>query len=142
MPLPTTRVIHARFSEHHRPTATGAMLATCTITREATKGTTGPDGTWTPPSRTTVYTGPARISPRTSEQRNVVAGDRRVVLREYIVAIQWDAVTIRIDDLVEVTDADDPLLSGTGLRVSDVQMGDQQWERVLVCEENVTEAGQ
>ncbi|MGI5155821.1 DUF6093 family protein [Microbispora sp. CA-102843] len=141
MPLPGTRVIHPKFSEHHRPVATGSQNATCHITRAGGGGTTGPDGTWTPDTPLTVYTGPARVSPRPTDQRRVVSGDRRVVLREYVVAIRWDAEQIQVDDVVVMDTADDPRLPGIGLRVVDVQMGDQEWERILVCEENISEAG-
>ncbi|MEU8199287.1 DUF6093 family protein [Microbispora amethystogenes] len=142
MPLPGTRVIHPQFSEHHRPTATSGMCATCHITRAGGEGTTGPDGTFTPGVPLTVYTGAARVSPRPTDQRRAVSGDRRVVLREYIVAVRWDTAEVRVDDLVTVDEADDPRLPGIGLRVIDVQMGDQEWERILVCEENLTEASQ
>jgi hypothetical protein len=141
MPLPGSRVIHPRFSEHHRPTATSAMAATVTITRPTGGGTTGPDGTWTSAAATAVYAGPARISPRPTDQRHIVVGERRIVLRDYVVAVRWDAAQVDVDDLVTVGTADDPRLPGTALRVKDVQMGDQEWERILICEENITEAG-
>ncbi|MDF5758612.1 DUF6093 family protein [Spongiactinospora sp. TRM90649] len=135
MPLPSTRVIGPRWSEHHRPAATGSQTAVVRITRTATDGTTGGDGTWTPPARTTVYDGTARISPHTSEQRFVIVGDRRTVIRECIVAIEWDAAEVLIEDLVEVVEAVDPRLPGVVLRVEDVQGGSEQWERILVATE-------
>ncbi len=141
MPLPSTRPVHPRFSEHHRPSVTASMNAEVRITREGTAGVTGPDGTWTPPPRTVVYEGPARVSPRSTDDRFTVAGERRIVLRDYVVAVHWDAAEIRVDDLAEVLSADDPQFPGAALRVADVQAGGVQWERVLVCEQNGTEAG-
>lgn len=142
MPLPATRVIHPAFSERHRPVASGGHTATVRIVRPATAGVTGPDGTWTPPPVVVVYEGAASISPRPTTQRAaMVQGERRIVLREYIVGIAWDAAVVAVDDLVEVTGAADPLLSGTVLRVADVRGGAEQWERILIATENVTEAG-
>jgi len=142
VPLPATRVIHPRFSAHHRAVAAGGHTGAVRITRPAAAGTTGPDGTWMPPPVVVVYEGPASVSPRPTTQRAaMVQGERRIVLREYIVGIVWDAAVVAVDDLVEVTGAADPLLAGVVLRVADVQGGAEQWERMLVCTENVTEAG-
>jgi len=141
MPLPSTRVIGPGWSDHHRPAATGSQTATVRITRAATTGTTGEDGTWTPPVRTTVYDGTARISPHTSEQRFVVVGERRTVFSDFLVAIRWDAAPIQVDDLVEVTEAVDPGLVGLVLRVEDVEGGSEQWERLLVATELLAQGG-
>lgn len=139
MPLPGTRVIHPRWSEHHRPTATSAMTAACEITRAATTGqpaTTAADGTWTPPSaRTTVYTGPCRVVPETSDEQRLTTEERQVTRRRYAVMVTWDSGEFHIGDQVKVTEAADPQLAGKAFRVVDVTYGSEQWQRNLLAEE-------
>lgn len=136
MPLPGTGVFHPDWSAHHRPTATTAMTATCRITRNAGDGTTGPDGTWTPASPTTVYTGPCRVtSPPFSREEVIPSGATQVTQRRYGVFIEWDADEIHIGDQVEILTAKDPLMPGKIFRVVDVAYTSEQWQRNLACEE-------
>ncbi|MFI6296854.1 DUF6093 family protein [Nonomuraea sp. NPDC050790] len=141
MPLSGHTPIHPRWSEHHRPVATGTQTGTCTIRRPGTgDGTQDPDGTWHPPAPTVVYAGPCRITPQTDDARYVVSGERRVTTRGYEVAIEWDAAEILEGDHLTVDTARDPRLPDTELRVMDVRMASEQWERVLVCEQDLTDA--
>jgi uncharacterized protein DUF6093 len=136
MPLDGTHVVHPRWSEHHRPTATATMTAECVITRPAAPGTTGTTGTWTPPPDTTVYTGPCRLVPKSTDQgRHQVVGDTQVTPRSYHVGIEYDTAEILIGDIVEITAAKDPGLAGHKLRVIDVQYGSEQWQRDLLTQE-------
>jgi hypothetical protein len=132
-------VVHARWSEHHRPTATGAMTAECVITRAATTGpgsTTADDGTWTPATPDTIYTGPCRVtSPPFTREQVVPAGQAQQTERRYGVFVEWDADEFLVDDQVEILSARDPLLPGKVFRVTDVAYGSEQWQRNLTCEE-------
>jgi len=136
MPLPGTRVIHPRWSERHRPTASGTLTSTCVITRRTGAGTTGPTGTFTPAAAATIYTGPCRVvvAQNTSE-RLLVRGDAEETHRRYQVSIRYDADDLQVGDLVTITAAVDPHLAGKGLRVIDVRYGSEQWERDLICDE-------
>lgn len=139
-PLAGHTPIHPRWSEHHRPVATGTQTGTCTITRPGTgDGTTDPDGTWHPPTPTDVYAGTCRITPQTADARYVVSGDRRVTIRGYELAIEWDAADVREGDNVTIVTAKDPRLAGVELRVTDVRMASEQWERVLIAEQDLTD---
>lgn len=135
MPLPNTRVISSRWSEHHRPTATGTMTATCEITRRGTGGTTDADGTYTPGGPSTLYTGPCRVQALASRQEVVVVGEAQETEHRYLVTIEFDAAEVRIGDLVKVTAAKDAGLVGRQLRVSDMAHGSEVWERDLFCKE-------
>ncbi|WP_242892853.1 DUF6093 family protein [Actinomadura litoris] len=135
MPLPGTRPIHPRWSEHHRPTATGLMTATCTITRTSGPGTEGPGGTWIPPDPVAVYSGPCRVVPATADERLLTLGENQVTSRRYQVAVRYDTAQLQVGDVVEVTEAVDEGLVGLKLRVLDVRYGSEQWERDLNTEE-------
>lgn len=135
MPLPTTRVIHPRWSEHHRPTATGTQTAECIITSRTGTGTTAPDGAYTPAAATTIYTGVCRLNalPRIEPPRAV--GGAQETHHRYRVAITYDAADIPIGASVHITMATDARLIGREFRVTSVAYGSEQWERVLTCDE-------
>lgn len=138
MPIPGHRPIHSRFSKHHRPVASGTHTSTVIITRlVAGPGTLGPEG-YEPPPASEVYRGPARITPSPTTERNLVVGEAQVVTRRYALAITWDAAELHVDDLVRVTDGDDPELVGKTLRIADVEYGSVQWERVATAVEDQT----
>jgi hypothetical protein len=135
MPLPNSRVVLPRWSQHHRPTASGTMTGACRITRITGEGTTGPDGTWTPPDETTVYTGPCRVVAATNDGQYLTGEQTQLTRRDYDVAVEWDAAVVAIGDTVTVTSARDPRLTGMQFRVQDVRHGTEQWQRNLLCEE-------
>lgn len=138
-PLPLQTPIHPRFSEHHRPTATGTQTGRVTITRPGTgTGALNPDGSYTPPAATVIYKGPSRITPRPASELVAIVGEQRTTTRDYAIAIEWDADEIHVDDIVTVDAATDPGLIGKRLRVSDVKYATEQWERVLMAVEDLT----
>ena len=139
MPFAGHTPFHARWSAHHRPVASGTHTGTCAITRPGSGDGTLVDGVWTPPAATTVYTGPCRVTPLSGNSRYVVAGEQRTILRGYEIAITWDATLIHEGDTCEVLTAQDPRLEGVQLRVLDVRMGSEQWERVLIAEQDLTD---
>lgn len=128
-----SQVIHPRWSDHHRPTATGTMTAECVITDRPRAGTTAADGTWTPATPATLYTGPCRVLAVTTHERVLVVGETQDTRRRYLVSVRYDAAEIAIGALVEITKAKDALLVGKKLRVADVALGSEQWERDLTC---------
>lgn len=134
MPFPTTSVIPPDWSSHHRPTLTLALTSSCVITRPAGPGTSTPDGTWTPAPATTIYTGPCRVVPASSERR-LVAGEAQETHRRYDIGILWDAPDILVGDQLTVTAGADPQITGRAVRVVDIRYGTEQWMRHLVCDE-------
>lgn len=142
MPLAGHTPIHGRWSEHHRPVASGTQTATCAITRPAGgEGTVDDGGVWHPPAATTVYTGPCRVSPRSARSGVIwhVAGDQKVAEYDYIVAIEWDAANVIENDAITFTASVDVLLVRKQFLVAGVSYASEQWERILLCRENLTD---
>jgi hypothetical protein len=81
-----------------------------------------------------VYTGRCRLRSQTSNAVLVQAGDRPVTLRTYDVDVP-PAVTVQIDDLIEVTGSADPGAVGLRLRVIDVPKTEWLSVRHLVAVE-------
>ena len=136
MALPNTRVVHPSWSEHHRPTATGTLTGTCTITHRPTGGgTTGPTGNYTPPTAATIYDGPCRIIPVRTDERLRAIGGTQQTHRRYQVSIRYDADALAVGDIVTVNEAADPQMAGMRLRIIDHRYGTEQWERDLICDE-------
>jgi hypothetical protein len=138
MPLPgaASRIIHPRWSEHHRAASTAMMPAACVITRATGAGTTGSDGTWTPSPGTTIYTGACWVVKLpTDEGRVRVSGEAQRTPGRYQVGIEYDTARVLLDDVVEFTDGQDAGLAGLKFRVTDVAYGSEQWEQNLLAEE-------
>lgn len=139
MPFAGHTPIHPRWSQHHRPTASATHTAACTITRTTGAGSLDGDDVWQPPTPTVVYTGACRITVSGDIARRII-GERVRHTGEYKVAIKWDGV-IEVGDIITVTDAVDPMLVGRKMQVKDIDMGSQQWERVLIAVEDFTHPG-
>lgn len=136
MALGGTGIFHPRWSEHHRPTATTAMTSACQISRATGDGATDPDtGDWEPSDPDTVYSGPCRAQALAND-RLEVAGEAQQTARRYLVAIPYGGDVPQLDDTVTFTASDgDTDLIGIQLRVVDVRLGSQAWERDLIAEE-------
>ena len=134
MPLPSTRLIPARWSEHHQPAAESTMTARCDITRPSTgRGTLNPaTGTVTNPSTAIAADVPCRVQAAASTDRSTQTGEQEVTFRKYMVAITAD-LDVLVDDVVTVTESIDPHLVGRALRVLDVLYGSEVWQRTLTC---------
>lgn len=135
MPLPSTTVIHPRWSEHHQPTATGTMTAECIITTPASTGTTAADGVYTPGAASTIYTGVCRVITLPRLQGITAVGAEQETHRRFQVSITADAPDIPIGALVGLTVATDPRLVGKKLRVTEVAYESEHWQRDLMCDE-------
>jgi hypothetical protein len=139
MPIPGSRVIPARWSEHHRPVASASMRGTCSISRPDTD--TADDVydpatlQYTSGAGTSIYVGPCRVQALSTAEARQTFGEQDVTTRRYMVAIEWDAAEVAVNDVVTVDTADDPDLPGRKLRVLDVATGTEQWERDLVCQD-------
>lgn len=138
---PARGIFHPRWSARHRRSVETALTSSCVITRRGEgDGVSGPDGSWTPPARAPIYRGVCRIAAKGtvagSAENRVVFGERQITERDYLVQVPDDAPEIEIGDLVEITENDaDPTMTGTQLRVTDIQLGSQSWLRDLVTNE-------
>jgi hypothetical protein len=137
MPRPGSRVVHARFEEHVRPTATGTMTAVVSITRD------GGPGVFDPVTRktaqmpdTVVYAGVARVQTMLRINQPVEFGGQQVSLHRYQVSVEWSGV-VRVDDTITFTAATDPVLVGRRMRVLDVVLSSLELQRDLICEDTL-----
>ena len=139
MPLPGTRLIPTDWSQHHQPAAESTMTSTCTISRRPTgTGTLDPNtGTVTNPATLVALDVPCRVQAVPARDRTQDVAGQQVTQRDYMIAIPIDTPTVRVDDLVTVTDGHDPALTGRALRVVDVMLASEPWQRDLRCRDNL-----
>lgn len=133
---PGTKVIPATWAADHRPVVVGSWNGAVTITGP-------PPGTssWNPTTEQneadpgpTVYEGPARVQALAGQGRTVVLADDSEVLVDYLVVVPHDVPT-EAGDTVSVTDGhDDALLEAQSLRIRQVVMGTERFERDLFCQ--------
>lgn len=136
MPLPNTRVIPPGWAAHHRPVVAGSWNG-------AVKVTGPPPGTshWDDAAEqnvadpgATVYEGPARVQALAGQGRTIVLADDSEVLVDYLVVVPAE-VTAEAGHTIEVTDGhDDALLEDQTLRIRQVVMGTERFERDLFCQ--------
>lgn len=131
MPLPGTRVIPIDWSEHHQPTADLTMTSQCQVTRNNGSGTTGDDGTWTPPPVVVIYSGICRVVREPGEELNPISGDQRLTTRRYSVQLKVDAGEILVGDVLTITSGNDQIL-GRSFRVESARVSSEEWSRNLV----------
>ncbi|MFE9099850.1 DUF6093 family protein [Actinomadura geliboluensis] len=118
MPLPTTTVFPAGWSQHHRPVASATMTGECTITRGGTQ----------------IYAGACRIIADGSNEVAMISDQKLLVVR-YLVTVRYDTNTVQAGDVVTVTAAVDGGLVGRTLVIKQVRYGTQQWERDLYADD-------
>jgi len=140
MPLPGTRVIHARWAEHHRPAAVGTLTGTCTIATEAGSDWTAESGA-TAGTPTVHYTGTCSVSKAQRAARQVDAAGQLINPAEYVVGIDPSAAAIPDGARVHVDTCDDPRLVGLDLVVRATDYDSVTLERVLACDLDPTTQG-
>lgn len=73
------------------------------------------------PSTTTIYAGPAHISPVTYRRdRQELGGGEAVRIRQYRGIVPWDAGDIHLDDYLIVNFCEDPEVEGRVFDITDV----------------------
>jgi hypothetical protein len=137
MPLPGTRIFPPGWAEHHRPAAESAMTDTAELRRPAPP--TGFDelaGESDYPTPALLATVPVRVQREPRRAGGEEVGDRPVELQLYQVSIPASAPELRANDQVVITVANsDASLAGVILRIREVRLASQLWERDLLCEE-------
>lgn len=134
--LPATVVVGDRWSAHHVPTAQLTLGGACVITRTGGLPTFNElTGRTVIPDRAVIYDGPFRLVRLGTEAHQTPTADRDVTARGYQLTVTADAPEILVDDQAQISDCPDDLLAvGTLLRVRDVHLASQRWQRDLVCE--------
>lgn len=143
MPLPSTRVIHPEWAEHHRPVAEGGMTATCSLRLPGGTATGDFDdeaGNTPAESNAPYHSGPCRIQAMSTRAQEALAAEQEVTSLAYLVTVEWDAGTpeqdIEAKHLVHIDSVDDngdPTLVGKDLVVRSVVHGSLVFERDLIC---------
>lgn len=145
MPLPSTRVVHSRWAEHHRPSATTSHVSRCQVWSAVDAGQdvgwspdTGP-GAATPGNRTLVYDGPCLIEPLSNNAtQQADAAGQPTYEHPYQVTVDYlrrSTARISPGSRVQVTEnVGDPQLVGMWLTVGDTRYSSYTWERVLTCD--------
>lgn len=148
VPLRNTRIIHPRWMEHETPAVLGTMTALVRLSKPAQLGTRDPASGATPtlPPQA-YYEGPGRVQARGGAAPATNAGERLITTAPYLVAVPVDlaaAATAPVEltdvpelgDLVDVLAADDPLLVGARLYVTEVPTASIVLQRNLGCDLN------
>lgn len=101
---------------------TDAAKTLVTIIRVTDRGPLNPvTKKYDTPVVSTIYTGPAHISPVTYRRdRQEIGGMESVRIRQYRAVVPWDSGDIWIDDKMTVTATEDPQMVGKVFDISDV----------------------
>ena len=151
MPLPSTRMIHTRWSEHHQPAVTTSFNAAVTITdpTRTTSGVFDPDtGTWGPPVPHVIAGGPDDTNPdwqqgvpcriqRMRSDQDVDQAGQNIPPRLYLIQLPADVPDIEVGHTATVTTAaNDTHLVGEDLVATDIQHGSERFTRDVVWSHN------
>lgn len=139
MPLPNSGLVHPRFHQTVQQSAVGdlGLPDACVVTRPGTgEGTIDDSGNWHPPTPIEVYAGRCRAQARPTDDTVVVVGQAVATLHRYYVGIRADSDQVLVDDIVEMTDSHDHLLSGRNLIVRSVHYDTFLARRLLVCDDH------
>lgn len=119
-----------------RATSTAAMPDTVQITRqsgEAVLDEVDGDNDYPPP--TVIYTGPGRVRPADTQERDLQSGDLHQTLANYVATVPYNAGNILVDDYLEVTASTDADMVGRAFQVRHVGYGAWQIDRRLGIED-------
>jgi len=139
VPLSNTRIIHPRWRPHHEPAVHGTMTARVRLSKPAALGTRNTTTGATPLlAETRYYEGPGRVQTQGGGSPSESLADREVDTAPYLVAVpvDLDGATPERGDLVDVLEADDPLLVGTRLYVTTVPKATVILQRNLGCDDH------
>lgn len=147
MPLRNTRIIHPRWAEHHAAAVLGTMTARVRLSKPAGLGVRDPVTGRTPSlPPAAYYDGPGRVQARGGANPAASTAEREITAAPYLVVVPVDLAAAAIapvdlagaqpelGDVVDVLDADDPLLVGARLYVTEVPAASLMLQRNLGCD--------
>lgn len=138
MPRPGTRVIPAKWDTHHRPLAENTMLAVTVELRRPSSDAVFDEtaGKSVYPAPTVLWGGGARVQRISRRGSEKPIGGRYVTEQTYQVSVPVDIPEAFISDQIKfITSESDPALPGKIVRITEVRLGSNLWERDLLCEE-------
>lgn len=137
MPRPNTPVIPDNWDAHHRPVAENAMTSTGQLLRPSSTATFDETtGRSVYPDPAELWTGPVRVQRIARRGGGIEAGDRSVEIQLYQVSIPISAPEPQVNDQIVITAiGDDPALPGKVLRIAEVRIGSNVWQRDMTAEE-------
>jgi hypothetical protein len=117
-----------------RDTSDTALADTGTITRPGADTFDAGTGLITAGASTTIYTGSMRVRPTSLIGSEPQFGEEQVTLSRYVVTVPYDTTSVRIDDVVTVTESDDADLVERTLRVTVIPLGTFMLDKRFTCE--------
>lgn len=137
---PGTAVIPANWQQSHAVVSAKTMTAVVNLRKPGTTKTWDPTLEQMVPTPNTPYAvdQPARVQAQrqTALRRDIDAAEQTVHIAGYLVTIAFErevAEEPAVNDLVDVTVSDDPLLTGRTMRVLEVVHGSLRFERDCFC---------
>lgn len=140
MPLPSTRVVHPRWSAHHAPVTEDAMNAVVVITYGGTEPTWSSGGHESEGEAVTTYAGEARVVYDPVQGRDTESADQDVTVRRVTVSLPRTADDQEVGARVLVLSVDDNApswLTGTVLTVASLGRSSYAWEQLLECADDL-----
>lgn len=131
---PATAVIPADWEATHAPVVLGSMRGRVTLTDPAATTQQWIDDQWiAAPAAPYASEVPARVQRLAAQSRTVVVADDQELVVDHLVVVPWGMAEVRPGHLVTVTESTDTALVGQVLRVEQVALGTERFERDLFC---------
>ena len=112
------------------------MSSTCTIREVGSEPVTDEDGKVTFPPGATVYSGPCRVRPGTSQSTTTKeAGGVELFTFDYLISVPFSVSEANEGHRVTVDSSPDPALVGVEVEVQKVDRGEHITARRLFCAE-------
>lgn len=131
-PFAGTRIIPSRWAEHHRPVVAGTQTAAAVFKRISD----GPAPWPTPedwPGATTIWETTVRVQ-ELNRETGPIPANQPTKLREYMVSAPLDGPELRAGEQGDVV-----YVIGRQLRISSIMFGSLEFERDLICVDNLTQ---
>jgi hypothetical protein len=132
-PLPGTRTVHPQFAAHHQPTARSTMESPA-VFRRISEGPAPyplPDG-WA--GSELLWETKVRVQALIQRAASAVSADQPFTDRRYLVTCPLDGPELRAGERGDLIDVD-----GRTLRINSIAFGTYQFERDLICLDDITQ---
>lgn len=124
----------ASMVENGRRLAATLMVDTAVVTRGGAPAFDPSDGSYTPAAGTLIHEGVCRVRQPQAAAAPAIYGDIQVSKSLYLITFPHDAPPFEPDDIVTITDTDDPDLANRTFRIGTVPRMSLLLYRELICE--------